>query len=973
MYSRIALLLLTIASPLFAREADRAQVPLDELFANPPEESKPWCYWYWLNNHISKDGVTKDLEAMHKAGIKLAMIGNIEGGDGVKMFSPEWYEITRHALSEAKRLSLEIMMFNGPGWSQSGGPWIKPGQSMRRVAWHEVSAKGGGFSARFRPENADGSQNIAVLAVPKKPTVVIDGVEKDGGLRFSHDSAFTARSLTVAGKGQGELYAVNEGGRELVARIGATGGNPRTDFLATEAEVFGFPDVTAREFELVGGFEGGVALGSEPKVAQYVEKQMGRMHPTPSPTWESYQFPDSVEPGDTSALIRSGEILNLTDKLAADGTLRCTLPEGEWTVIHFGMVPTGAKNGPAPPEATGLECDKMSKAHTKHHFDSMFGKLIKELTPEEKAAWVGITIDSYEVGAQNWTDGFAGEFAKRNGYDPILLLPVMTGRMIDSAKASDRFLWDLRRTVADMIAENYVAGLREEAHKNGLRLWCENYGHWGFPGEFTVYGGHSDEVGGEFWFQHRQNLGNIECRAASSTAHIYGKRRVFAEAFTSRLRLGSHPAQFKMRGEELFSEGINHFVLHVYAHQTTDGVPGKNPSFGTAFHRNTPWFNEARNWVRYLQRCHTLLQQGEPVADVAVYIGDFAPQMTGPANPVPTGYDYDYIGSDAILRKLQVVDNEWVVFDEKDPKRIAARWKLLALPNGQHARPQVVRRIHDLKQAGGKVVEGIPVSGKNLLDAGVEPLVSDTSFPALCKARKLGGDGMIFFLSNFKSTGTFEATLRVTGMAPEWFDPVSGNITKLARYRSVANGTRVTLDIKNPSDSFFLIFREEPRFPSVIESTVPPGTLDLTYDSTGRLIAESQGPVDTTLKLSDGTTRAVRIGTAPDVLTLGESWKSSSADPQGFSVLHETTFELPAGFSKDRRVTLDLGEVAVMAKVTINEIAHDTLWRKPYQLDVTHDLKPGINRIRVLVTSTSEGKPALGPATLRAFERVIVE
>ncbi len=947
---------------------------LDEAFLNPPEESKPWCYWYWLNNNMSKDGVTKDLEAMNKAGIKLAMIGNIEGGEGgVKMFSPEWYEITRHALREAHRLSMEIMMFNGPGWTQSGGPWITPEQSMRRVAWNEVPAKGGDFSARVRPENAQASQDIAVLAVPRKPAVSIDGVKKDGVLRLSNKSAFTARSLTVTGKGQGELYALKEGGREKVARIDAKGGNPRTDFLPNEAEVFTFPDVTAREFELVGTFDGGVSLGSEPKVAQFVEKQMGRMHPNPSPTWESYQFPDSVEPSDTSALIRREGIINLTDELAADGTLRCTLPEGEWTVIHFGMVTTGAKNGPAPPEATGLECDKMSKVHTKFHFDSMFGKLLKDVTPEEKAAWVGITTDSYEVGAQNWTDGFAAEFAKRNGYDPLLLLPVMTGRMIDSAKASDQFLWDLRRTVADMIAENYVAGLREEANKNGMRLWCENYGHWGFPGDFTIYGGHSDEVGGEFWFQHRQNLGNIECRAASSTAHIYGKRRVFAEAFTSRLRLGSHPAQFKMRGEELFCEGINHFVLHVYAHQTADGVPGKNPSFGTAFHRNTPWFNEARNWVKYLQRCHTLLQQGEPVADVAVHIGDFAPQMTGPANPVPSGYDYDYIGSDAILRKLQVVGNEWVVFDEKDPKRIAAHWKLLALPQGQYARPQVVRRIEELKQAGGKVVEGIPVSEKTLLDVGVAPLVTDTSFPALSKARKLDGNGMIFFLSNFKSTGTFEATLRVTGLAPELFDPVSGNITRLARYRSVGNGTRVTLDIKDPSDSCFIVFRDNALLPSVIETDIPPATLDLSYDASGRLIAESQASVDTTLKLSDGTTRALRIGSAPEVLTIGESWKTSSAHPQGFSVLHEATFDLPAGFAKDRRVTLDLGDVAVMAKVTINDITHDTLWRKPYLLDITRHLKPGTNRIQVLVTSTSEGKPSFGPTTLRAFQRVIVD
>jgi hypothetical protein len=945
--------------------------PLDDAFRHPAEDTKPWCYWYWLNNNISKEGVTKDLEAMHKVGINLAMIGNIEGGKGVKMFSPEWYDITRHSLREAKRLKVDIMMFNGPGWSQSGGPWIQPEQSMRRVAWTETHAKGGAFSAKVRPQNAAASQDIAVLAVPSRPAVAIEGVPQDTAIRFSHESAFPARALHVHGKGKGELFALQDGKRTLVARIDAAGGSPKTDFLAAEAESFGFPDVTAREFELTGKFQGKVVLGSAPVVSQYAEKQMGRMHPTPSPTWESYIFPDSVDPADPSVVLQRKDVLDLTSKLAPDGMLTATLPEGEWTVIHFGMVSTGKKNAPAPPEATGLECDKMSKEHTRHHFNGMFGKLLSEVTPEEKAAWVGITIDSYEVGSQNWTDGFAAEFEKRNGYNPVLLLPVMTGRMIDNAKTSDQFLWDLRRTVADMIAENYVGGLREEAHKHGLRLWCENYGHWGFPGEFTIYGGYADEVGGEFWVG--QNLGSIECRAASSTAHIYGKRRVFAEAFTSRLDHGSHPALIKMRGEELFCEGINHFVLHVYAHQTSDGAPGKNPWFGTAFHRNTPWFNESRDWVTYLQRCHTMLQQGEPVADVAVYIGDFAPQMTGPANPVPAGYDYDYLGSDAILRKLQVVNGEWVVYDEKNPKRIAARWKLLALPENQPMRPHVRKRIDELTQSGGKVIQGIPVSPTALQQAGITPLVSASTCPLRWKARRLEDGGMVFFLSNFKKTGTFEAILRVSGMVPELFDPVSGKITKIARFQSLEGGTRVTLDIRDSSDSCFLVFREKATQPSVVQSTVPPNLLGLTVAMDGSLVAESTEPVNATLTLSDGSTRSVVIDQAAQALPLNQPWKTTPADAQGFSVLHETTLDVPADFGKGGKVLLDLGPVIVMAKVTVNGKAYNTLWRPPYILDVTDSIRTGNNQIQVLVTSTSNKKPSLGPATLRTTRQVAVK
>ena len=1104
---------------------------LAKAFRDPTEETKPYCYWYWLNGDVSKEGITKDLETMAKVGIKLAMIGNIHGqggaGGSVKMLSPEWYELTHHAFKEANRLAVDLMMFNGPGWSQSGGPWIKPEQSMRRVAWTEFPAQGGAFSQKVRPDGVSPTQDIAVLAVPRLAAVSIDGApaspspggtsltlgksswiwhagEKaataapagtrhfkrefqadpttlraahvkvtadnsyvltvngkpvlkdddwrtpetasikellkagintisvtvtnpeaspagliaavslsgtDGkvetihtdaswqvsangtdawtpaealgplsmmpwalndaaqaagvALRFSHAKPITARSLIVHGKGTGKLYALRDGERQFVADIVAAGGSGQTDFLPNAVETFSFPDVNASEFELVPGFACRVELSSAPTVAQVIEKQMGRMHPTPSPTWQSYIFPDSAAPGDSGSVIKQKDIINLTDKLRADGLLNCTLPAGDWTVIHFGMVTTGKTNVPAAPEATGLECDKMSKAHTRFHFESSIRPLMKGMTPAEKAAFKGITIDSYEVGAQNWTDGFAVEFEKRNGYNPILLLPVMTGRMVDASRTSDQFLWDLRRTVSDMIAENYVGGLREIAHENGLRLWCENYGHWGFPGEFLIYGGHTDEIGGEFWTANR-SLGTIECRAASSSGHIYGKRRIYAEAFTSGLDLRHHPYAIKARGEELFCEGINHFVLHVYAHQARDGMPGSNPHFGTAFHRNTPWFVQSRDWVKYLQRCHTMLQQGDPVADVAVYIGDFAPQMTGPANPVPAGYDYDFMGSDAILRKLDVVNGEWVVYDERDSKRIASRYPLLAMPEAGHIRPQVTKRLAELKAKGGRIIQGVPVVESTLKDAGIAPIVSDASCKLRWKARRMD-DGMIFFLSNFAKTGTFEATLRVSGKAPELFNPVTGEITRLARHSSVEGGTRISVHINDPSDSCFIVFRDKISVPSVVKAQlagadIPPGGLHLFRNSNKKLAAESEKAGTYTLTLSDGTTCPMVVGQDSQTFPIPGPWVSTQKDEKIHSVHQETTFALPANFGKGQRVILDLGQVNVMAKVKLNDKVYDTLWMPPFTLDVSDSVKPGENRLQVQVTSTSTGQPTLGSA-----------
>jgi len=953
-------------------------------FGNPSEETKPWCYWYWLDEDISKEGITKDLENMVEVGIARAMIGNVAKSgktDNAKgeivrtqVLSPEWRELKMHALSEAKRVGVDIYFFNCLGWSQSGGPWIKPEQSMRRVIWKEFDAKGGAFKQNVRADRVPGvgSQDIAVLAIPKMDNVSIEGKRTDAKYTFSHSEPFSARSLLIDGELKGSLFALRNGNRELVTKIEVTGGSG--DFLSDGSQTVSFADVKAQRFELdyekpksrrrkkgakkkaAKAAPGArVMLSSEPKVAQVLNKQMGRMDPSSTPPWSAYIFDESVEPNDSSLLIQQKQILDLSDKLDADGVLNCSLPEGEWRVIYFGMITTGRRNKTAPKSGLGLECDKMSKPIARHHFDSYVGSLIKQMTPEEKAAFKGITIDSYEVGSQNWTDGFAAEFEKRNGYSPIPFLPTFTGTVIDSAKTSDQFLWDLRRTVADMIAENYIGGLSDAAHENGLVLWCEPYGHKGFPGDFTIYGGYADQVAGEFWSKGK--LGNVECRAGSSVAHTYGKRRTFAEAFTSGLNLADTPYVFKARGERMFCDGINHFVLHVYAHQPRDGgMPGKNPGFGTAFHRNTPWFNEAQSWIKYLQRVHTMLQWGDPANDVLVYIGDFAPQMTGPPNPVPNGYQYDYVGSDAILRKLDVVDGQWVTYDENDSSRISASWPVMTVPNTlKYIRPHIQKRIDELEKKGGRIIRSVPVTAKQLH---LPPAVSSESCAIRWIERKQG-DQHLFFLSNFEKAGAFTVTLRVKGKQPELMNPVTGEIKRIARYEATASGTKIEIDVKDPADSFFVLFREKAVAPWVVKASAPVTELDLFYNAATELVAETGTAGTYTLTMSDGSTRSVRIKADSQTVAI-TGWKTESTDNEGFTETRGTEFELSSTFGKDQRVVLDLGKVEIMAQVTLNGKTFDTLWMPPFRLDVTNALKAGQNKVAVRVTSTTEGQPKMG-------------
>ncbi len=483
----------------------------------------------------------------------------------------------------------------------------------------------------------------------------------------------------------------------------------------------------------------------------------------------------------------------------------------------------------------------------------------------DRKAFKHVVADSYEMGSQNWTDGFNDLFRQRYGYDPRPWLPVLTGRLVGSADQSDRFLWDLRRLVADHVAFDYVGGLREACQRHGLRLWLENYGHWGYPAEFLQYGGQSDEVSGEFWAT--GDLGSIELRCASSAAHIYGKPIVHAEAFTSGVLFESTPWSLKRRGDWALTEGINHWVLHVYIHQPWDDRrPGVNAWFSTEFNRHNTWFEQGREWIDYYRRCDFLLQQGRPVADVAYFIGEDAPKMTGIRKPaLPAGYNFDYINAEVIEQRLRVKNGRFVLPD-------GMSYRLLVLPELDSMRPELLKKIRDLVKAGGTILGPPPSRSPSLkdypeCDARVKRLAAElwrqeeqaavstssrTTHHATGKGRvfraselqpvldELGvvpdfagpdpkqilwthrssKEAEIYFISNQgEQAASIAPVFRVTGKAPELWDAVSGRMVKAAAFEPAAGGTRVPLEL-GPRGSVFVVFRELlGRAPAVVQAT----------------------------------------------------------------------------------------------------------------------------------------------------------
>jgi hypothetical protein len=302
------------------------------------------------------------------------------------------------------------------------------------------------------------------------------------------------------------------------------------------------------------------------------------------------------------------------------------------------------------------------------------------------------------MGGQNMTDNILEEFQQRYGYDPTPYLPALQGISIGSPDRSDRFLWDLRRLIADKVAYDFVGGFAEVSHKHGLKCWLQNYGHWGFPGEFLQYGGQSDGVSGEFWTG--QGIDRYEPRVAASCGHIYNKNIISAESFTSGgVGYKMAPKNLKFLLNWSMAEGINETILHVYIQQAYDNeFPGIDAWFATEFNRHNTWFSQLDLFTGYIRRSNYMLRQGLNVADVAYFIGEDAPKMTGIRHPeIPRGYEYDYINAEVIEKDMKVKDGKLVL-----PH--GTEYKALVLPPQTTMRPELLRKIEQLVKDGATIV-----------------------------------------------------------------------------------------------------------------------------------------------------------------------------------------------------------------------------------------------------------------------------
>jgi hypothetical protein len=854
---------------------------------------------------------------------------------------------------------------------------------------------------------AQGVQDDASLLIDGKldQAVVLDD-PKPGApviVRFDFDKPQAIRGLTYAGP-VGDRFNTGPGGRieasqdgqawSPVAALTGAGHNPAPQ------RTFAFPETTARHFRVVfdqpatseNPWPRGpvrvaeLALTPGARVNHFEDKAGFGV----APEDESLRTPAVA----AAAAIPSKAVIDLTGKLKPDGTLDWTPPKGDWSILWLGYSLTGEVNHPATPEATGLEVDKLNAAHVRGHLDAYLGPVAKELNDLIGAKGLKyILTDSWEAGDENWTEAMVQEFKTRRGYDPTPFLPVLTGRVVDSAQASDAFLWDFRRTLADLLADNHYGAITRYAKEHGLGYYGEATGAaWPTVADGMLAKSLTDIPMGEFWdmpfggeaaaFQGvRSDEFPADIVETASTAHVYGKSLVAAESFTSSQPLWTRtPWTLKWVADRYMAMGVNRLVIHTSPHQPdTAPKPGLTLGpFGQTFTRNETWGELAKPWVDYLARGSFMLQQGAPVADLLFFYGEGAPSgvpYREAAKPGPVeGHGYDYVNADALLR-LAKVENGKIVFPG------GAAYSALVLPDTlDRMTLPMVQKLTALVEAGGVVVGPRPQGSPSLAseDAAVNTaalklwgqtdgrvatradfgkgrvywgrtpaeVLQDLGVGAdfdyarpsaqtkLMFAHRHLDDGEIYFVTN--QTGraeTLDAAFRVAGKAPELWRADTGQ-SRATSYRIENGRTTVPLTLA-PYDAVFVVFRKP--------ATASAATV---AEAKSRKVATVAGPWSLSFPAGWGAPAKV------EVPALGSWTDNASPDIKYFSGIgtYSRTLKVDAAWLKSgQRLTLDLGQVGDVAEVWLNGQRVGGVWKAPYQLDVTQAAKAGDNQLVVKV------------------------
>ena len=1024
-----------------------ASPSLVDGFRTPPPLAQPHTYWLWLNGYVHLPTAVEELTAMKQAGLSGVLLFEMGArGDpatipppGPAFLSPEWVKSLRVVTEHAKAIGLQVDMSVISSWDM-GGPWIEPRHASMGLYSTETTVNGGAAvdttlpfptPERVAPLGPDGRPafwtDVAVLALraPRRlpahefvlrldpmglhdlSAIVLDqgtpnapadlaatmtpvrefsvAVSAEG----TRDADFTevARGTLATAAGP-QRFPLPAGTQARFVRLRLLSGHDesRARWTLAEFEVFNAAGRNVAASHRVDQTRSGALLVREPVPLTYASWSAARIHDG-GRTGAAGVFSSAARPSFDVPSV--DEVVDVTSHVDREGRLQWNAPAGTWTILRYVCMVTGEKLKVPSPASEGLASDHLSAEATRIHMNEVVGRLRAGLGQDlSKSGIENFYLASYEVVGRVWSPVFAGEFKRRRGYELTRYLPAIFGARIQDEVTTERFLFDYRKTLGEVVVDAYYRTAVEVAREAGLKVKSEAGG----PGppihtppmDALLAHGTVDNVQGEFWPFWPDNDAINVIKEPASAAHLYGKPRVHLEAFTSFHHWAEGPQDLKPSADRVFTEGGNHFVWHTWTHQPPDaGFPGLVYGAGTHLSRSVTWWSKAKPFLDYLARGSFLLQRGQFVADVLYYYGDAGMNFVGPRrNPTTLGpgYDYDVTNADIILNRLTVRDGRLTVPG-------GPSYALLVLPDRDDIHPPVLAKIESLVRAGATVMgrrptrasglEGFPASdarvreigarlwgdldgrtrtvrtvgagrvvwGKTeremLTELGIAP--DFTAEPALDFTHRREGTTEIYFVRNREAKPiATRAVFRASTHAPELWDLQTGAITPARGFQRTAGGIDVPITLA-PHGSTFVIFR-------------PEGGKSSANDGVTGASATRGAPPESISLDANWTVEFVSPIGAPASLSLdrvGPWTNQTAADVKYFAgnAKYRRTFTLPSGWrEKAGAVDLDLGRLWSIGEVRVNGTSLGVVWTPPFRVDCTAALREGVNEIVVEVS-----------------------
>jgi len=943
-------------------------------FSTAPDSTRTKVWWFHGETATTKEGITADLEAFKEAGVGGVVYYDQIHGDGAgasAIFSREWWDALIFSAQEARRLGLtfEINLSNG---FVAGGPWVTKEMSMKRLCYSQILLKGGeSFNGILPPPSEDEFWDIKTLAFPVPETVkweekvlISETVKSDEPLVLTYDmgDTFTARSLSYSegSRSKHPVYSMNWPGPSAdhfygdgyaqmpqIGQIEASNDGeewwivrdiPPLYNLHYKHKTISFPAVTARYFRL-NFHDWNRPDGFNPRTLE-IRGATLRSHAM-TDEWENkaglnseYVMGNDTPEYDDSEIINPAEVVDLSALLGADGKLTWTAPSNaeQWVVMRVAQTSTRGHTKHGRPGQMGLEVDKMSVAAAQLQWDNFAQVIIDTLTAHDLRP-LGVIMDSHEMGSHNWTHGYEHEFAKINGYDLTSQLPALLGYVVGSKEASDRLLFDHRKTIARLIADKYYHTLDSIAISEGLMFTAQAMGNGqSMTSDNIAAKGAVRRPQGEFWGKHIN--GSYDIKEAASAAHVYGKPIASAEAYTD-VKYSQSLAYFKNLADFAYSAQLNEFVVCASAYQPwLDKRPG-NTANGREYclNRNNTMWPLSRGFWDYQSRCAYMMRQGEPVADLLIYLGsEVSMKLLSYRLPeIPEGYYWDVCTDDALFNHIKA--------HKGNIRTGGIDYKILVIERFARLTPEAEDRIAKLRKAGVMVYDARTEGDyglKSFLDTiGLEP---DAAFSSANKAEdklyfahRRTEDAEIYFFNNHSDlpySGKIE--LRASrGKVAEYWDPIDGK--RLAMPSECSADGDIIVDMKLAArESGFVILRES--------ASMEDAAL-VWRKNQSEMIVPVEGSWDVDFHLPHGVKSIVM-----DELSDWTTFTDGDIRHHSGTAVYHKLIRRPE-MREGQRVYIRINGLECTSRISINGKKVGYIWCSPWETDVTEYLNEGDNNL----------------------------